>query len=266
MTIPEPDSTWRFETMHLGRRVCVYRQLDSTNSLALSLAENPAHDGLVLLAQSQTSGRGQYGRVWQAPPRSSVLLSVLLFPPPDLRRPALMTAWAAVSVCETIFESVEIPASIKWPNDVLVDGKKICGILIEQRTTGDAAFPLATVAGIGLNVAQTAAMFAEAGLPLAGSLASVGGKALRSDDVARTLIRRLDKNYCLLQNNGVGAVESAWQDRLGLLGKDVIAEEVNQAHVGRLVELAFSGLAVETTEGRRVRLMPESVRQLRSIT
>src|SRR3954452_17753118 len=95
---------WTLSTRHLGQRTLVYDQLASTNSLALELAADRANDGLAILAREQTAGRGQYGRVWHAPPESSVLLSVLLFPTPELRRPAILTAWAAVSVCELIVE------------------------------------------------------------------------------------------------------------------------------------------------------------------
>ena len=85
-------------------------------------------------------------------------MSVLLFPPPELRRPALLTAWAAVSVCETILPGgTGHQATIKWPNDVLVAGRKVCGILIEQNR--------GTVAGIGLNVNQTQEMFTPRPLP-----------------------------------------------------------------------------------------------------
>src|SRR5439155_7970824 len=118
--------------------------------LALALADDVSNDGLILLAQEQKSGRGQQGRTWIAPPGSSVLLSVLVFPPAWLRRPAMLTAWAAVSVCETVREVAGLEATIKWPNDVLVLGRKVCGILIEQRSSA-AGTPPATVAGIGLN-------------------------------------------------------------------------------------------------------------------
>src|SRR4051794_19692933 len=131
-----PHDTWHLDTAHLGRRVLVFSRLDSTNTLALSLATDPANHGLVLLAAEQTAGRGQYGRAWQAAPRSSVLMSLLLFPPAALRRPALLVAWAAVSVCETVRTTAGVEAAIKWPNDVLVGGKKVCGILIEQRNSG----------------------------------------------------------------------------------------------------------------------------------
>ena len=99
---------------------------------------------------------------WQCRPGDGVLLSVLLFPPPALRRPAVLTAWAAVAVCETVRRLTGLPARIKWPNDVLLRGRKVCGILIEQ---GRGA-----VVGVGLNVRQTADDFAAAGLPSAASL------------------------------------------------------------------------------------------------
>ena len=184
-TMTTPDIIWTLDTKRLGHRVVVHPRLDSTNSLALSLSHDPAHHGLVVIAREQTAGRGQYGRSWQAPPGSSVLMSVLLFPPIALRRPALLTAWAAVSVCETILHVANLQANIKWPNDVLILGKKICGILIEQCTTGNADFPLATVVGIGLNITQSAEMFEQAGLPDAASLTSLSGMAFIYEDVAK---------------------------------------------------------------------------------
>src|SRR5438309_397299 len=111
----KPYEVRHLNTQRLGKRVWYFPQLDSTNTLALALASDSENDGLVLLANEQTSGRGQYGRTWTAPPGSSVLLSVLLFPPPWLRRPVLLTAWAAVAVCATIQEVAGLETRIKWP-------------------------------------------------------------------------------------------------------------------------------------------------------
>jgi BirA family biotin operon repressor/biotin-[acetyl-CoA-carboxylase] ligase len=263
--MPDDLLRWTLPTKELGQRVHLYDCLDSTNSLALSLADDPEHHGIVVLAREQTAGRGQYGRSWHAPPNSSVLLSVLLFPPVSLRRPPLLTAWAAVSVCETILAITKLHATIKWPNDVLIAGKKICGILIEQRTTGHADFPLATVAGIGLNVTQSAAMFEGAGLPSATSLASASGAAFSFEEVAMELIHQLDRQYGLMVDGAVNTLETSWKGRLGLVGKDVIVEGVNQQYRGRLCDAAFAGLDLEVGPGDVVRLLPESVRQLRSV-
>ena len=164
-----------------------------------------ANDGLAVLAAEQTAGRGQHGRRWQCRRGDGVLLSVLLFPPPALRRPAVLTAWAAVSVCETVRALTGLQARIKWPNDVLLRGRKVCGILIEQ---GRAA-----VVGVGLNVRQPAAYFAEAGLPHGASLAQFTDADLDARSAAEALLHRMDEEYGRLLDGDLaitgGALEAA---------------------------------------------------------
>src|SRR5262245_25663111 len=213
-----PTEEWRLPMRRLGARTWIFDRVDSTNTLALALASEPGHDGLVLLAREQTAGRGQYGRTWQAPPESSVLLSVLLFPPPALRRPVILTAWAAVAVCELARRLTGRPAKIKWPNDILLAGKKVCGILIEQRVS---AGRLATIAGIGLNVSQTAEWFRDAELPDATSLACSCAAPLDWSTVARELIQQLDEELDRLMEGDLATLEARWQWHLGLLGRTV---------------------------------------------
>src|SRR5262245_20280596 len=132
----------------IGRRWLHYPEIDSTNRIATQFANDPANHGLVITADAQTSGRGQYERRWTTPRGSSVLMSVLLFPPSEFRRASILTAWAAVSVCKLIGDRTRLEPTIKWPNDVLIRGRKVCGILCE----GAAAH---VVVGIGINVNQT---------------------------------------------------------------------------------------------------------------
>ncbi len=256
-----PHTTRARPTRHLGRRILSFARLDSTNALALALADDPARHGLVLLADEQTAGRGQYGRSWQAPPGSGVLMSVLLFPPAELRRPALLVAWAAVAVSELVGGAIGIPATIKWPNDVLVRGKKVCGILIEQRNSGHPERPLATVVGMGLNVTQPAEAFAAAGLPDAASLLSLSGARLETGVMADRLIDQLDTTYDRLLAGDVAALESRWRAGLGLLGRPVRVEAIDGERHGRLVRLALDGLELDVG-GRIVRLAPEVVRHI----
>jgi BirA family biotin operon repressor/biotin-[acetyl-CoA-carboxylase] ligase len=249
---------WHMNTRRLGRRVLVHNLLDSTNTAAAELAADPANEGVVVIARSQSAGRGQHGRSWQCPPGSGVLLSVLLFPPTPLRRPALLTAWAAVSVCETILYFTGLQAKIKWPNDVLIRGKKVCGILMEQS--------LGTVAGIGLNVNQDAQSLACAGLTAAGSLALLSGLNFNCDEVARRLIIQLDEEYDRLCQGELGVLETCWKWRMGLLGKRVAVECLEGGHLGRLLDLTFDGLELEVSTGRTLRLKPESVRHISTLT
>lgn len=247
-------------TLHLGRLVEIHPCLDSTSTLALERGDDPARHGTIVRARVQTGGRGQYGRVWQAPPDSSVLMSVLLFPPEGLRRPALLTAWAAVAVAEVVRELAGAQARIKWPNDVLVRGKKVCGILIEQRA-GAGGKP-ATVAGIGLNVAQPPEFFEQAGLPLGGSLRSVAGVSPAVDAVFERLVQVLDAGYDALARGELHDLECLWKWRLGVLGRQVRAELADQDVLGRVLEVAFAGVEIRDAAGRTHRLQPEAIRHL----
>jgi BirA family biotin operon repressor/biotin-[acetyl-CoA-carboxylase] ligase len=250
------DEVWELPHRHVGRRVLHFAALSSTNDFAASLAEDPTNSGTAVLADEQTAGRGQYGRSWHAPPGSSVLISALLFPPSELLRPAVLTAWAAVSVAEAIFKLTGRQAKLKWPNDVLLHGRKVCGVLIEQGRGG-------VVAGIGLNVNQSAADFEAAGLPLATSLASTAGRRFDAREVARVLLAEMDAEYDLLMQGDLNSLEASWKWRLGLLGRDVVAECFDGTRLrGRLIECAFSGLQIEMTRSAVTILPPEQVRAL----
>jgi BirA family biotin operon repressor/biotin-[acetyl-CoA-carboxylase] ligase len=252
-----PREVWALERRRLGRRVLVFDQLDSTNSFAASLAGSPESDGVAVLADEQTAGRGQHGRSWLCPAGSGVLLSVLLFPPLPLRRPAILTAWAAVSVCETILELTGLQARIKWPNDVLLQGRKVCGILVEQGR--------GTVAGIGLNVNQPAEAFAAAGLAEAASLAVLTGQRRDCHDVARRLLARLDEHYDALCMGDLTTLQACWTWRIGLLGKWVEAECRDGLHQGRLREMSWEAIDLEGPERATVRLRPEAIVHLRRL-
>jgi BirA family biotin operon repressor/biotin-[acetyl-CoA-carboxylase] ligase len=261
MTAPERFAVreeWLLPARRIGRKVLVFDRVDSTNSLAAALAGQGEAEGLALLADEQSAGRGQHGRTWVAPPRSSVLLSVLLFPRGEVGRPVILTTWAAVAVCEVVRRITGVQPCIKWPNDVLVRGKKVCGILIEQSQQGSIT---ATVAGIGLNVAQTADQFAAAGLPLATSLHALGAVASDTYSVARALLAQLDEEHDRLCRGERTALEACWKQHLGLLGKDVVAECADGIRRGRLLEVAFDGVVLDQPGGPLL-LAPETIRHL----
>jgi BirA family biotin operon repressor/biotin-[acetyl-CoA-carboxylase] ligase len=234
---------WEFPQRTIGRQVIVYRKTDSTNRRAL---EHPGQEGLAFLADEQTAGRGTQGRVWTAAPGASVLLSVLVHPPEALRRAVILTAWAAVSVQDTL-GARGVTSRIKWPNDVLVGGRKIAGILTEVRRE-------AVIVGIGLNVQQTASDWKEAGLPMATSLA-VAGVTATTEAVAQGLLENLNRRYEALQR-GDQEVETAWRDGLDLQGRQVRVEHATGRTEGVVSELSWSRVCL--TGGEQWR--PEEVR------
>jgi BirA family transcriptional regulator, biotin operon repressor / biotin---[acetyl-CoA-carboxylase] ligase len=259
---------WNLPTQFIGRRVLVYDRTDSTNERAAELAGSPAADGLVILARQQTAGRGQHGRSWQCPPGSGVLLSILIHPSPELRRAAILTGWAAVSVCETIRYATQLQSQIKWPNDVLLDGRKVCGILSELRITDcrlrmeDNPPRWAAIVGIGLNVNQPAEAFQSPGLELGTSLAVATGKSLDCDEIAQSLIQHLDEEYGRMQNGDLTSLESRWKQQIGLLGRQVQVECNDADHHGQLRDMCFDALELELRNGQVLRMRPELVQHI----
>jgi len=189
-----PDQIeWDLGTKVIGRRIAVWNRVGSTNDLAARAAASSTNDGLVFLAEEQTSGRGSRGRKWSAPAGSSILMSCLLFPPIPLQDPGWLTSFAAVAVAEAIAElglmmrGEPIKARIKWPNDIWFEGRKLGGILVERGQ--------GTVIGIGLNVNLRPEDFPEELRETATSLQAVVGRTIDRSELVRLILRQLDRAY-----------------------------------------------------------------------
>jgi BirA family biotin operon repressor/biotin-[acetyl-CoA-carboxylase] ligase len=160
-------------------------------------------------------------------------------------------------VIETIQTWVDGLVTIKWPNDVLIDEKKVCGILIEQGH--------ATIVGIGLNVKQSAGEFAAMNLRNATSLSLAAHQLISVDSVAKLLIRTLDLEYHAFVAGSITALERRWQHYIGLLGRRVVVERQDGHKLrGELRELSFAGITIEPTGSPWATLAPEEVRHLRA--
>lgn len=179
-----------------------WRLTDSTNERARELAGAGAPHGLVVTAGEQSAGRGRQGRAWTAPPGTALLLSVVLR---DLRETLPLAA--AVAVCEAL---PGLDCRIKWPNDVLVGGRKLAGILVEGRPQQGWA-----VLGIGLNVSVEE--FSGELAVTATSLALEGHAASSNDHVLRSLLAALDARLA----DDPGDVLAAWRERDALRGERV---------------------------------------------
>lgn len=266
-------------TRRIGRRIAVWNRVSSTNDLALRAAANRANDGLVVLAEEQTCGRGQRGRQWTAPARSSILMSVLVFPPSAKVRGgadarggcAWLTALAAVAVAELVSSRTGALARIKWPNDVRVEGRKIAGILVERGlcpppASGPEGDDLpragAAVIGVGLNVDMDLDSFPDELRGRVTSLAQlIAEGAIDRSELARELIERVDVLYDDVLREDAGVLGRLYQERSEHLGKVVRVVTGSGPVVGRLLELDFERglwLQVETagSSGEQRRRIP----------
>ena len=194
----------------LGHRVVYHARLDSTNVLARALLRDGAPDGTVVLADEQTQGRGRLGRRWLAPSCSGLALSVCLRPPPGFPLPTLSMA-AALAAGDVVRAVAGTSCALKWPNDVLVDGAKVCGILLEL-DEADGAWSV--VVGIGLNVN------AAPDLPGVTCLAAITGAPLEREPLLLGLLAALER-YVDLAGCAPEMVWRAWRERLETVGRRV---------------------------------------------
>ncbi|OJW17092.1 MAG: biotin--[acetyl-CoA-carboxylase] ligase [Planctomycetales bacterium 71-10] len=243
-------------TLRVGRRVAVWSRVESTNDLAARGASTEANDGLAVLAEEQTAGRGRRGRSFVAPAGSSLLTSVLLFPPEGLAPAAgdsgAGTAWltlvGAIAAAELASERTGRRALVKWPNDVRVDGRKLCGVLVERVLRPDG--PAAAVVGIGLNVNVPAEAFPPDLRDSATSLSLLAGRTFDRSELARDLLRRLDHWYDVGLRDGPSALAPAWRSRCEHLGRPVRVTTPTGVLAGRLVDVDLEhGLSLEPAPG-----------------
>ncbi|MCX5821504.1 MAG: biotin--[acetyl-CoA-carboxylase] ligase [Deltaproteobacteria bacterium] len=205
-----------------GRRIgslLHYREtVDSTNRVALRLAREGAAEGTVILADRQTAGRGRLNRVWQSPPGCNLYLSVILRPavaPPDA---SPITLLAGVAVAEAIESVCSAGVGIKWPNDVQIRGRKVCGILTEMRTAGGEG---AVIVGIGLNMNIRKGDFDPGHCDTATSLREETGRDHSREDMVVLLCERLDLWYEIFLHAGFAPVREGWLVRSEMAGKHV---------------------------------------------
>ncbi len=229
----------------VGGQVVCLEEIDSTNDELKRRATRGAPTGLALTAESQTGGRGRRGRSFQSLAGKGLYLSVLLRPQAPLEMVSQLTAWTAVAVCRAIEDVSGIRADVKWPNDVLVGGKKLCGILTELGVEAETGSLSYVVVGMGVNVRQTRQDFGPELEGIATSLALLGAD-VRREALARALLDRLDE-----MDAAFPAAREAWLEeyrrRCVTLGRRVKL-------IGPEGETAAQALDVDENFALRVRL------------
>lgn len=170
-------------------RILHYRTLDSTNDLALEFAREGAREGTVVYAEYQKRGRGRFKRRWLSPRGTGLLFSIILRPKMKMSSASIITHWAAQSVAEVLRKRFNLPAQLKRPNDILVGGKKIAGILTESSGTGQKLEHV--VVGIGVNVNTTRAKL----LKSATSINLEFGKKVVNDEVLLDILSAFRAKY-----------------------------------------------------------------------
>ena len=240
-----------------------FDELGSTNTEALEQAKRGADEGLCVVARRQTAGRGRHGRVWQSPPDSGLYASLVLRPKIETKFLPLLTLMAAVAVHETLKDSCGLEPDIKWVNDVLVNGKKISGILAE---VADTEKGLAVILGIGINLRGD--NFPAEIADIATAVETETGQTADPDLLLRALTAKLDLFYKILQaENGVENIRDEWAKRSSYYsGKDVRVILPQETLIGTTCGLEENGaLRVEQPDGEIRVVQAGDVENLRAM-
>jgi len=233
---------------HIGSNIICMLEIDSTNNLAKEYAKKNAQEGLVIVANSQTKGRGRMGKFWHSPPKTGIYLSILLKPNLKHDQLSFITLLAGVSAILTINEFSHHRANLKWPNDILINDKKICGLLCEMIQKQENS--LDVVIGIGLNVNQTIEQLPEDLKKTATSLKITNGSPVNRLTVIQSFLTNLDREYHSFLNKGGNSVIKKWCLNTNLFGKVISIKHgtniiqgtaIRLDELGRLVLLLDNG-------------------------
>jgi BirA family biotin operon repressor/biotin-[acetyl-CoA-carboxylase] ligase len=204
-------------TKTIGKEILHYAEIASTNTLAMDLAQKGAVDGTVIIAETQTIGKGRLGRTWTSP-RGNLYVSIILRPSVPISKAPLITLMGAVAVASGIRRQCGVPAGIKWPNDILLSGKKVSGLLTEMSAEPDRIRHI--VLGIGVNVNMDSRALQPEVRRMSTTLAAATGRPVDRTALVRTLLAELDRWYHRFLHDDANVL-AAWKELNVTLGHRV---------------------------------------------
>ena len=235
------------DTKWAGSNVVYYDEIDSTNNRAKEAGDNKAPHGTLFVADMQVAGKGRRGRVWQSPAGSSIYMTILLYPEISPLKAPQLTLVMAIAVAEGIKEVTGLDTKIKWPNDIVVNGRKICGILTEMSTEID--YINYVVIGVGINVNQK--VFDEELKEKATSLMIETGAPVKRSALIAAVMKHFEINYALFMENGdLSGLQESYNEMLVNRGKEVRILEPGNEYNAHAYGINKTGeLIVRTQKG-----------------
>jgi BirA family biotin operon repressor/biotin-[acetyl-CoA-carboxylase] ligase len=247
-------------TKRLGRVMVTYPEAGSTNAVASRLGEEGAAEGAVVLAESQVQGKGRLGRIWTSPPGVNLYCSVLLRPPIPPSNAPQLTFLSAVAVVRAIKNCSALAPVIKWPNDILVNGNKVAGLLNEMTAETDRV--AIVLLGIGVNLNMTREQFPDDLRHPASSLFLESGTKVDRIAFTQNLLEALDELYDRYLAGGYPEIRDEWLSFCGVIGKHVaVSDTATPERAGVATGIDESGaLLLELSDGTVERIYAGDVR------
>ena len=250
----------KLSTKTVGSKILVYEAVGSTNEVAAQLArEADFVEGQVIITDEQTAGTGRMGRKWLSPKGKGILMSAILTPRLNIQHLPAITAIGALAVLDAVKESTALPAKVRWPNDVVLDDKKIAGVLARMENVNRPS--RCFILGIGFNVNLSEDDFPP-DIPPATSLYICRKKPLDRLTAARTLLQALDRWYSVLKSGGFAAIEERLRESSSLTGRTVTVISGAETLTGKVTGISlFNGLHL-TLPDETTRVFHESTATL----
>ena len=262
--ISAPDRLTKIElesqlnTRRIGKKVYSYKEIDSTNDAASRMASEGEPEGNVVISEYQTKGRGRLGRKWVSPKGKGAYFSIILRPDILPREVSFITLLSSLSVAKTVREAINLPAFIKWPNDILVNGRKVCGILTELNGEQDKVNFV--VVGMGININTKKELLPEG----ASSLALEKGDVLNRLDFVKTLFQNIEKYYEAFNKGKLREIITEYKMLSAVLDTEVQINYHNKLISGHVVDVDEEGaLILRMDSGFNERILAGDVTILR---
>lgn len=250
----------RARTRAFGRRVYYLPEVDSTNRVAAELAAAGEAEGAIIVADYQTAGRGRWARRWESAAGKNVLFSLILRP--EAPAPAVLPVTLAfsASIADTLGSIAGREIGVKWPNDVVVDGRKICGILAEGAISGGRmAF---VVVGVGINVNARIEEFPDEFAERSCSVYTLTGREWDRTEVIARVLTALERTYLAFAAEGFSELLGLYRSKLAILGRNVRLSRSGSERVARVVGVAEDGALLVESDGETEALYDDEVTML----
>ena len=247
---------FRLDTKIIGRNIYHFETIGSTNLFAKKLVKEGAEEGIVVVADVQSGGRGRKNRTWSSP-EGGLLFSIVLYPKISPQRVMLITMASSIAVAQGIKEITGINPVIKWPNDLLINEKKVCGILTEIDAEMDSINY--TVVGIGVNANN------ELGKELqktATTLKQEIGAQVPKVELLKSILKSLDKKYNILISGNYDFIRDSWLSYSNIIGKKIQVQDEETVTTGKVTDIDDSGCLILNTKTGNVRIVSGDLKYL----
>ncbi|MGE6258814.1 biotin--[acetyl-CoA-carboxylase] ligase [Heyndrickxia sporothermodurans] len=246
--VTENEIRLGLNTEIIGNVIHYLDSTDSTQKIAHRLSQDGCPEGTVVVAEEQTNGRGRLTRPWHSPKHSGIWMSIVLRPKLPPQKAPQFTLIAAIAVVQAMIELVNIEPEIKWPNDILINGKKVTGILTELQADADKIHSI--IIGIGINVNQSITDFPDELHSIATSLAIASEKKQSRATLIQLILAKMEKYYLLYLEQGFAPLKILWESYAISIGKEIIARTVTGSIAGKAIGISDEGvLKIQDADG-----------------